>query len=195
MLLLYNGTDERMMEMKKLMTCCIAMLLLFTLTVDANAALKKPSVPNLKNKMVVQAMKKGNYKLNGIKIGNTYGYVKQKWVKPSFKVTSLYQRYDFEYHYLTERGDNTILYFTGKRGDKPEQYRLRSISFAGIPQYFTVSDMNKYWGEGDLYYPQAGTINYIQGNTLLSFDVNGSIAYVAQLHPEDIKEILRKFAF
>ncbi len=84
-------------------------------------------------------MKKGNHKLNGIKIGNTYGYVKQKWVKPSFKVTSLYQRYDFEYHYLTERGDSTILYFTGKRGDKKEQYRLRSISFAGIPQYFTVS--------------------------------------------------------
>ncbi|WP_414043999.1 hypothetical protein ACMGE9_04145 [Macrococcus sp. EM39E] len=181
--------------MKKLFSFCIALILLFTLTIDVNAALKKPSVPNLKSKTAIQTMKKGTFKLNGIKIGNTYGYVKQKWVKPSFKVNSLYQRYDFEYHYLTERGDNTILYFQGKRGDKPEQYRLRSISFAGIPQYFTVSDMNKYWGEGDLYYPQAETINYIQGNALLSFDINGSLTYVAMLHKEDIKEILIKFAF
>lgn len=181
--------------MKKLISIFIMLLMMLLLTTDAQAALQKPTVPNLKSKTTVQAMKKGTYKLNGIKLGNTYGYVKKKWVKPSFKVSSLYQRYDFEYHYLTERGDNTILYFTGKRGQKPEQYRLRSISFAGIPQYFTVSDMNKYWGEGDLYYPQAGSINYIQGNTLLSFDVNGSIAYVAQLHHEDIKEILRKFAF
>ncbi|WP_414047627.1 hypothetical protein ACMGE7_01745 [Macrococcus equi] len=180
--------------MKKIIACCLGLLLFFTVSFDASAALKKPAVPNLKHKTTIQAMKKGTHKINGIKVGNTYSYVKQKWVKPSFKVTSVYQRYDFEYHYLTERGDNTILYFTGKRGQKLDQYRLRSISFSGIPQFFTVGDMNKYWGEGDLYYPQAGTINYIQGNTLLSFDINGSLTYVAQLHPDDIKEILKKFA-
>lgn len=153
--------------MKKIIITFLTCMLLVTHSAEAQTK-SRPLTPDLKNKQVIAQMKNGTYPVNGVKLGTTYQEACGLWKKPWALHTSYLKRYDLIMQY--EKSETMVTaYFNGRKNLDKQQYKMTDISYMYPDIYFPREQMKKKWGKYDFKYPNAGSVNYIYGHTVLSY--------------------------
>ncbi len=182
--------------MKKVMAVLLALLMLVAWSSPADAA--QLGQINLKNKTTIKAMKNGTMTFKGVKLGNTIKTAKKKWGTDYSGVRSQYQYYDYSLNFDMETDDDydTVeAYFTGQRGNKTADYKLKYIDYYGTSTMLKYKDMTKYWGKPDFKYVSANEEVYFFGQTGLVYDNdNGSFVGYKYVDKATVKAIKKAFS-